>query len=135
MLAKERTSRRPSSSSAAPISIRSTTGTWIVSPLPALLVNLGAKAVLDVEFIHEADELVQEGLDLYMKGETDEAEARYRDVDGAQVATPWQGYFWDYARRDGMLVPLEGEVGWLIDGEYRPYWRGRIEQIDYEYVP
>ena len=63
------------------------------------------------------------------------AEARYRDVDGAQVATPWQGYFWDYARRDGMLVPLEGEVGWLIDGEYRPYWRGRIEQIDYEYVP
>jgi hypothetical protein len=63
------------------------------------------------------------------------AEARYRDVDGTPIATPWQGFFWEYARRDGMLIPLEGEVGWLIDGEYRPYWRGRIEQIEYEYVP
>lgn len=63
------------------------------------------------------------------------AEGRYRDVDGVQVATPWQGYFWDYERRDGMLIPLEGEVGWLLDGEYKPYWRGRIEQIEYETTP
>jgi hypothetical protein len=63
------------------------------------------------------------------------AEGRYRDVDGMPVATPWQGTFWDYANRDGMLIPLEGEVGWLIDGQYRPYWRGRIEQIEYEYAP
>lgn len=51
---------------------------WLVSPLPALLVNLGAKAVLDVEFIHAADELVQEGLALYLDGELDAAEAKYR---------------------------------------------------------
>ncbi|MCB9668760.1 MAG: hypothetical protein H6736_06490 [Alphaproteobacteria bacterium] len=53
---------------------------WLVSPLPALLVNLGAKAVLDVEFIHEADELVQEGLALYLDGELDAAEAKYREA-------------------------------------------------------
>ncbi len=53
---------------------------WLVSPLPALLVNLGAKAVLDVEFIHEADELVQEGLALYLDGELEAAEAKYREA-------------------------------------------------------
>lgn len=53
---------------------------WLISPLPALLVNLGAKAVLDVEFVHEADELVREGLALYLDGELEAAEARYREA-------------------------------------------------------
>ncbi|MCD4776861.1 MAG: hypothetical protein K8S15_12525, partial [Candidatus Aegiribacteria sp.] len=39
---------------------------------------------------------------------------RYREVDGVLVATPWQGRFWDYELRDGMLIPLEGEVEWLL---------------------
>lgn len=53
---------------------------WLISPIGALLVNLGAKALLDVEFIHVADELVQEGLALYLDGELDEAEAKYREA-------------------------------------------------------
>ena len=53
---------------------------WLITPLPALLVNLGAKAVLDVEFIHEADELVQEGLALYLDGELEDAETKYREA-------------------------------------------------------
>ncbi|MEZ4319259.1 MAG: hypothetical protein R3F61_17230 [Myxococcota bacterium] len=53
---------------------------WLISPLPALLVNLGAKAVLDVEFVHEADELVQEGLALYLDGEVEAAESKYREA-------------------------------------------------------
>lgn len=53
---------------------------WLVTPIPALLVNLGAKAVLDVQLIHEADELVKEGLALYLDGETDAAEAKYREA-------------------------------------------------------
>jgi tetratricopeptide (TPR) repeat protein len=51
---------------------------WLLTPLAALLVNLGARAILDVEFVHEADELVQEGLELYLEGEIEEAEAKYR---------------------------------------------------------
>ncbi|MBX2803886.1 MAG: tetratricopeptide repeat protein [Myxococcales bacterium] len=51
---------------------------WLLSPLAALLANLGAKAILDVEFIHEADELVQEGLAAYLDGELEQAEALYR---------------------------------------------------------
>lgn len=53
---------------------------WLISPLPALLVNLGAKAFLDVEFIHESDELVQEGLDAYLDGEIELAERCYRSA-------------------------------------------------------
>jgi hypothetical protein len=62
------------------------------------------------------------------------SEGRYREVDGAQVPTPWQGRFWDYRRRDGMLVPLEGEVAWLLPEGSRPYWRGSIRRITYEYA-
>lgn len=53
---------------------------WLLSPLAALLVNLGAKAILDVEFVHEADELVQEGLALYLEGEIEAAEKKYREA-------------------------------------------------------
>lgn len=53
---------------------------WIFSPLAALLANVGAKAFLDVEFIHEAEELVQQGLELYLDGETGAAEAKYREA-------------------------------------------------------
>jgi hypothetical protein len=41
------------------------------------------------------------------------AEARYRDK---LTAMPWCGRFWDYTVRNGMLVPLEGEVGWEAFG-------------------
>ena len=53
---------------------------WFTGPLGALLVNLGAKVMLDVEFLHEADELVREGLALYLDGEIEEAEAKYREA-------------------------------------------------------
>lgn len=53
---------------------------WLMSPLGALLVNMGAKSVLDVEFLHEADELVREGMALYLDGETEAAEAKYREA-------------------------------------------------------
>ena len=59
---------------------------------------------------------------------------RYREVDGVQVSTPWQGRFWDYELRDGMLVPLGGEVAWLLPEGTRPYWRGRITTIKYEFA-
>jgi hypothetical protein len=64
--------------------------------------------------------------------ETVSAEARGRMVSGKIVPTPWQGRFWDYSQRDGMQVPLEGEVAWLLPAGAKPYWRGRIAEIAYE---
>ena len=53
---------------------------WLTGPFAALLVNLGAKAVLDVAFIHEADELVADGLAAYLDGDTARAEQLYRSA-------------------------------------------------------
>lgn len=63
--------------------------------------------------------------------DTVRAEARGRTVGGRVVPTPWEGRFRNYAERGGMRVPLEGEVGWILPQGWRPYWRGRIEQIAY----
>jgi len=66
--------------------------------------------------------------------DTVSAEARGRMVAGTLVPTPWRGRFWNYAERGGMHVPLDGEVAWLLaDGE-KPYWRGRITDIAYEFA-
>ncbi|GIV78916.1 MAG: hypothetical protein KatS3mg050_3310 [Litorilinea sp.] len=62
------------------------------------------------------------------------SDGRYREVDGELVATPWQGRFWNYELRDGMLIPLDGEVAWLLSEGPKPYWRGRIQRIEYEYA-
>lgn len=60
------------------------------------------------------------------------AEARGRTVRGAMIPTPWEGRWWSYAEREGMRVPLEGEVAWQLPGGARPYWRGRLTRAAYE---
>ena len=62
------------------------------------------------------------------------AQSRGRAVGGKVVATPWQARMWNYAERDGMRVPLEGEVAWLLPQGPLPYWRGRITRIDYAFA-
>jgi hypothetical protein len=61
-----------------------------------------------------------------------QAEARGRTVGKRVIPTPWQGRFWNYQLRSGMLVPLEGEVAWLTDEGPMPYWRGSMMDISYE---
>lgn len=60
------------------------------------------------------------------------ADARDRKVGARNVPTPWHGRFWSYAERDGIRVPLEGEVAWELPEGPRPYWRGRLGAIRYE---
>jgi hypothetical protein len=64
--------------------------------------------------------------------ETIRAEARGRTVGDHVVPTPWRGRFWNYHAREGMQIPLEGEVAWLLPEGPKPYWRGRITDIAYE---
>jgi hypothetical protein len=66
--------------------------------------------------------------------DTVRAETRGRTVDGEVVPTPWQGRFWNYEERGGMLVPLDGEVAWLPPEGEKPYWRGRITEISHEFA-
>ncbi|MCB9796700.1 MAG: tetratricopeptide repeat protein [Alphaproteobacteria bacterium] len=51
---------------------------WWVGPLRALIVNMGVRTFLEVVLVHEADSVVREGVSLYMDGEVEAAEERYR---------------------------------------------------------
>lgn len=85
----------------------------------ATLIDHGHRAILLFEF--NADGLI----------ETVTAEQRGRLVGKQLVPTPWRGRFWNYAERDGMRVPLQGEVAWIVDGVPKPYWRGHLDRIKY----
>jgi len=62
------------------------------------------------------------------------AEARARTLAGALVPTPWQGRFWHYEERGGMRVPLDGEVAWVLPDGAKPYWRGRLTEIAFDFA-
>jgi hypothetical protein len=63
--------------------------------------------------------------------ETMRAEARYRDK---LTAMPWSGRFWNYSTCHGMLIPLEGEVGWEYPEGIRLYYKGKVTEINYEFA-
>ena len=63
--------------------------------------------------------------------DTFRTEARYRDK---LTAMPWGGRLWEYSVRNGMLIPLEGEVGWEYPEGTRLYFKGRTTEISYEFV-
>jgi hypothetical protein len=62
------------------------------------------------------------------------AAARPRTVQNELIATPWQGRFWSYEVRDGMRIPMEGEVAWLLPEGPHPYWRGHVTNMAYEFA-
>ena len=62
------------------------------------------------------------------------AETRGRTVAGDVVPTPWEGRWWNYQEREGILVPIDGEVSWLLPEGRKAYWRGTITSLHYEYA-
>lgn len=60
------------------------------------------------------------------------AEARERVVGGKTENRPWEGRFFDYHEVDGMMIPMQGEVSWILEKGRKPYWRGTITSIAYE---
>lgn len=62
------------------------------------------------------------------------ADARGRTVGARVEQAPWEGRWSDYAERDGMVVPLAGEVAWLLPEGRQPYWRGTITALRYEFA-
>jgi hypothetical protein len=66
--------------------------------------------------------------------DTVSTQARGRTVGDEIVPSPWRGRFWNYGERGGMLVPLDGEVAWVLPEGEKPYWRGHITEISYEFA-
>lgn len=67
--------------------------------------------------------------------ESARAESRGRLIGKRMTRAAWEGKVWNYTRRDGMRVPLDGEVAWLLPEGRKPYWRGTITSMAYELAP
>jgi hypothetical protein len=65
-------------------------------------------------------------------GDIVEMTAERPDVgpDGAEFARPWRGRYTDYGWVGGRRIPQSGEVGYVENGVYRAYWRGRITALE-----
>lgn len=50
---------------------------------------------------------------------------------GRYLTLPWGGRYRSYHDRSGMLVPLESEVYWVVEGREQPYYRGKNVRIEY----
>jgi hypothetical protein len=61
------------------------------------------------------------------------AEARAAIVGKTIVMIPWEARVSSYQERNGMRVPLTGEASWLSPQGRRPYWRGAIASLAYEF--
>jgi len=59
--------------------------------------------------------------------------ARWGSFAGGYRQVAWEGLFRNYSRRQGVWVPGEGEVGWIIDGQWRSVWRGTIVSATLEF--
>jgi hypothetical protein len=58
--------------------------------------------------------------------------ARWGTFAGGYKQIAWEGHFSRYARRNGLLVPSQGEVGWYSEGEWRSVWQGTLVSAAYE---
>ena len=66
--------------------------------------------------------------------DTGRAESRGRLVGSTMTYLPWQGRFWNYTQKSGMLVPLEAEVAWVLPEGPRPYYRSLMSTVNYDYA-
>jgi len=88
----------------------------------ATLTDFGVTVSLEFHF-NDAGEITQ----VFTPG-------RYREVAGKYELTPWAGYSRNYQERDGMRIPVEGEVEWQLPGERLPYCKLRIIKVEYEFA-
>jgi hypothetical protein len=59
------------------------------------------------------------------------APARIYSTKGETKELPWAGRLWNYQERNGMMIPLEGEVAWQMPQGYTPYYKGKIIEVQH----
>jgi hypothetical protein len=48
---------------------------------------------------------------------------------------PWEGIWSNYQTRDGVQVPLTGEVAWMRPEGRKPYFIGTVTALAFEFAP
>jgi hypothetical protein len=54
-------------------------------------------------------------------------------MDKKMVMAPWEGQWSNYQMRDGMTVPLTGEVAWVRPEGRKSYFQGTVTLLTYEW--
>ena len=60
---------------------------------------------------------------------------RYMESGGEYRKAAWAARLRNYHEHSGMMVPEEGEVEWQLPEGDRPYWKGRLVEAKYNFVP
>jgi len=63
------------------------------------------------------------------------ADARGGTLGGNIVTMPWECRMSNYQRTEGMCVPFTGEAAYTTPDGDKPYFRGTITQIAYQFAP
>ena len=63
------------------------------------------------------------------------AEARGGMVGKTMVMAPWEGTWSNHQVRDGMQLPLTGEVAWMRPDGRKPYFIGTVTAMVFEHAP
>ena len=63
------------------------------------------------------------------------AESRGGMVGDKMVMAPWEGIWSNYQMRDGVQVPLTGEVAWMRPDGRKPYFIGTVTALAFEFAP
>lgn len=58
--------------------------------------------------------------------------ARTYENGGEYKTLPWSGRLWNYEQKNGMMIPLLGEVAWEMDTGIAPYYKGKIVDAQYD---
>ena len=87
----------------------------------ATLIDAGVTVSLEFEF-NETGEII--GIF---------SPERFREYQGEYKPFPWAGRFWDYQERNGLRIPMQGEVEWQMPEGRAPYWKGRIIEAEYSF--
>lgn len=53
-------------------------------------------------------------------------------IDGKLVPMPWEVRLSNYQEHSGMYVPMAAEVAWITPAGPKPYFRGKVETLDYD---
>jgi hypothetical protein len=61
-------------------------------------------------------------------------EGRATTVDGKTVMMPWGGYMSDYQNKNGMQIPMKADVLYITPQGDKPYFKGTVETIAFEFA-
>ena len=86
----------------------------------ATLTDSGITVSLEFRF-NDANEVTA----IYSSG-------RFARFDGGYKLLPWEGHFRNYQDRDGISIPLYGEVGWYEDEKLYIVWKGNLKDSQYQ---